>query len=178
MIKRCQETGINLQEIQFYPPWRGALILQAQQAYQLGLRTEYGIDYQLLRIAQSIPLPIIELEGSEAQIALLNQLPNQGVILLSDTLTHWNTNAQLLQALMASWISPSSNTTQIEFPATFSKSLFELLIAQRNQAWLKKLIALPSGHYVVTVGALHLYGEENLPELLYSYRQKKHPWYK
>jgi uncharacterized protein YbaP (TraB family) len=37
---------------------------------------------------------------------------------------------------------------------------------QRNQRWRQDLTALPPGEYVVAVGALHLYGEGNLPDLL------------
>jgi hypothetical protein len=36
----------------------------------------------------------------------------------------------------------------------------------RNQQWREQLLALPSGRYLVAVGALHLYGDDNLPGLL------------
>jgi len=37
---------------------------------------------------------------------------------------------------------------------------------QRNLRWKQQLSDLPPGNYVVAVGALHLYGEGNLPDLL------------
>jgi len=37
---------------------------------------------------------------------------------------------------------------------------------QRNRQWCQFLRQLPPGRYVVAVGALHLYGEGNLPGLL------------
>ena len=37
---------------------------------------------------------------------------------------------------------------------------------ERNLAWRETLLALPPGRYVVAVGALHLYGEGNLPDML------------
>jgi uncharacterized protein YbaP (TraB family) len=43
----------------------------------------------------------MELEGTDSQIALLRQLPDDGLMLLDDTLTHWHTNARLLQVMMA-----------------------------------------------------------------------------
>lgn len=64
---------------------------------KLGLRAEYGIDYQLLQAAKQQHKPVIELEGAENQIAMLLQLPDNGLALLDDTLTHWHTNARLLQ---------------------------------------------------------------------------------
>jgi uncharacterized protein YbaP (TraB family) len=51
-------------------------------------------------------------------------------------------------------------------PSTFSESLYDVLMNARNQAWRETLHALPAGRYVVAVGALHLYGEGNLPSLL------------
>jgi uncharacterized protein YbaP (TraB family) len=51
--------------------------LQATQAQRLGLRGDYGIDYQLLNAARA-RMPIIELEGTDSQIALLRQLPDDG----------------------------------------------------------------------------------------------------
>lgn len=49
---------------------------------------------------------------------------------------------------------------------TFSQGLYDVLMIQRNKRWQQQLEQLPAGHYVVAVGALHLYGEGNLPELL------------
>lgn len=54
------------------------MVLQATQAQQLGLRAEYGIDYQLLKAAKQAHKPVIELEGSSSQIELLCQLPDNG----------------------------------------------------------------------------------------------------
>jgi uncharacterized protein YbaP (TraB family) len=53
------------------------MVLQATQAQRLGLRGDYGIDYQLLN-ARARRMPIIELEGTDSQIALLRQLPDDG----------------------------------------------------------------------------------------------------
>ncbi|MGL9734127.1 MAG: TraB/GumN family protein [Symbiopectobacterium sp.] len=39
-------------------------------------------------------------------------------------------------------------------------------MCQRNTSWRDHLQALPSGQYVVIVGALHLYGDNRLPSLL------------
>lgn len=47
------------------------------------LRAEYGIDYQLLQAAKQQHKPVIELEGAENQIAMLLQLPDKGLALLT-----------------------------------------------------------------------------------------------
>ena len=107
---------------------------------------------------------MIELEGAENQIAMLLQLPDKGLALLDDTLTHWHTNARLLQQMMSWWLNAPPQNNDITLPNTFSQSLYDVLMHQRNLAWRDKLRAMPPGRYVVAVGALHLYGEGNLPQ--------------
>ncbi len=142
------------------------MVMQATQAQKLGLRPDYGIDYQLLQAARQASLPIQELEGASSQIELLLQLPDNGLALLEDTLTHWHTNARLLQVMIGWWLEQPPTDRNSPLPNTFSQSLYDVLMVQRNQAWRDTLLALPPGRYVVAVGALHLYGEGNLPQML------------
>lgn len=164
--KVSAELGISPSLFSTQPLWQIAMILQATQAQQLGLRAEYGIDYQLLKQAKQVQKPVIELEGAASQIDLLCQLPDNGLALLDDTLTHWHTNARLLQQMMGWWLKMPPQNNDLTLPNTFSQSLYDVLMHQRNVAWRDRLNALPAGHYVVAVGALHLYGEGNLPEML------------
>ncbi|MGL5699440.1 MAG: TraB/GumN family protein [Kluyvera sp.] len=164
--KRATEQGLSLARFDSQPLWQIAMVLQATQAQRLGLRPDYGIDYQLLQAAHETALPVRELEGADNQISLLLQLPDGGMALLDDTLTHWHTNARLLQVMIGWWLQqPPSNGTE-SLPNTFSQSLYDVLMVQRNEAWRDALLALPPGRYVVAVGALHLYGEGNLPQML------------
>ncbi|KKF67152.1 hypothetical protein XU19_23970, partial [Vibrio parahaemolyticus] len=78
-----------------HPLWLIAMVLQAAQAQQWGVRPEYGIDYQLLQAATKAEHPVIALEGAARQTALLCEPPANGVPLLEDTLPHWHTTARL-----------------------------------------------------------------------------------
>ena len=78
----------------------------------------------------------------------------------------WHTNARLLQQMMSWWLNAPPQNNDITLPNTFSQSLYDVLMHQRNLAWRDKLRAMPPGRYVVAVGALHLYGEGNLPQML------------
>ncbi|MBM3069750.1 TraB/GumN family protein [Lelliottia sp. RWM.1] len=162
----ADELGLSISMLETQPLWQIAMVLQATQAQRLGLRGEYGVDYQLLNAARARNLPIIELEGAQSQVALLRQLPEDGLPLLDDTLTHWHTNARLLQVMVSWWLDTPPTNGKPELPATFSQSLYDVLMNERNLAWRHTLHALPAGNYVVAVGALHLYGEGNLPSLL------------
>ena len=160
LTRVADETGVSLSMIDTLPLWQIAMVLQATQAQRLGLRGDYGIDYQLLNAARARSLPVIELEGTDSQIALLRQLPDDGLMLLDDTLT------RLLQTMIGWWLDAPPEDGKLALPSTFSESLYDVLMNARNKAWRQTLHALPAGHYVVAVGALHLYGEGNLPSLL------------
>lgn len=163
----CEELSIDRERIDTLPAWQVALMLQAQQAQRLGLRADCGIDYQLLQAAREQQKKVIELEGPDTQLALLKSLPDNGLPLLEDTLMHWQTNARLLQTMVSWWLeAPPDSAGKLALPSTFSNSLNDLLMHQRNRQWCQFLRQLPPGRYVVAVGALHLYGEGNLPELL------------
>ncbi|MES0265602.1 TraB/GumN family protein [Citrobacter sedlakii] len=164
--RATDELGISPSLFSTQPLWQIAMVLQATQAQQLGLRPEYGIDYQLLQAAKNAQIPVIELEGAASQITLLSELPDNGLALLDDTLTHWHTNARLLQQMMSWWLKTPPQDNALTLPNTFSESLYDVLMHQRNLAWRDRLAALPAGRYVVAVGALHLYGEGNLPALM------------
>lgn len=166
LCKLCDDLGIDSRIISPLPAWQVALILQAQQAQQLGLRPEYGIDYQLLQAAHRHHLQITELEGPQLQLDLLAALPQGGQSLLEDTLIHWHTNARLLQTLISWWLDASPVNGGTPLPSPFRSTLNDLLMLQRNARWSQHLRQLPPGNYVVAVGALHLYGEHNLVELL------------
>ncbi|MEM6160639.1 TraB/GumN family protein [Erwinia sp. P6884] len=162
----CGEVAIAPEAADRLPAWQVALMLQAQQAQRLGLRADYGIDYQLLKAARAQQKPVIELEGPETQLALLRALPDNGLSLLQDTFRHWNTNARLLQTMIGWWLESPPTARQTVLPGTFNSALNDVLMLQRNREWNLALRALKPGNYVVAVGALHLYGEGNLPGLL------------
>ena len=167
LLKRCSENEVLQATIEHLPAWQIALILQSRQAQRLGLRPEYGIDYQLLQAAKSMGKPVIELEGASTQLALLTQLPDDGLALLSDSLQHWHTNARLLQTMISWWVEgpPRGDLPVGILPSTFSSALNDTLIRQRNLEWKQQLSRLSAGRYLAAVGALHLYGEDNLPAM-------------
>ncbi|AOM42564.1 TraB/GumN family protein [Xenorhabdus hominickii] len=162
----CREIHHSIEQFNPLPSWQVALILQAVQAQYLGLRPQYGIDYQLLNSAKAINKPIIELEGADTQLNLLTNLPNGGLSLLEDTLTHWHTNARALQTMISWWMNYRIDQKEQILPMTFCEEIYQTLMTERNRQWSKQLHTLPAGKYLVAVGALHLHGENNLRQLL------------
>ncbi|MBV4413907.1 TraB/GumN family protein [Enterobacteriaceae bacterium YMB-R22] len=164
--RHLQALALDVGSIDNLPYWQIALMLQAQQAQRLGLRPDYGIDFQLLQSAHLRQKHVIELEGAQSQVDLLKALPDGGLTLLNDTLEHWHTNARLLQTMVSWWLESTPGIQHATLPNTFSGELYDVMMTQRNYRWRDFLRTLPPGRYVVAVGALHLYGEDSLPELL------------
>ncbi len=75
---RAGELGLSVGLFDSQPLWQVAMVLQATQAQKLGLRPDYGIDYQLLMAARESNITVMELEGADSQIALLRDLPDGG----------------------------------------------------------------------------------------------------
>lgn len=164
--QRINELGLSPEIFSHLPPWQVAIVLQNYQAQQLGLRSVYGIDHQMIQAAKQSAVPVQELEGLESQLTLLKSLPDQGRGLLEDSLSHWHTNARQLQLMISWWQETAPRQKTEALPATFNHELYDVLMCQRNHRWRNMLEALPPGRYVVAVGALHIYGEGNLPALL------------
>ncbi|MDC9594622.1 TraB/GumN family protein [Xenorhabdus sp. IM139775] len=162
----CREIQHPATLLNSLPSWQIALILQAAQAQYLGLHPQYGIDCQLLNSAKAINKPVIELEGTDAQVNLLINLPNGGLALLEDTITHWHANARALQTMISWWMNYKPEKPDQVLPMTFCEEIYQTLMTKRNRQWSEQLDNLPAGKYLVAVGALHLHGENNLRQML------------
>lgn len=127
------------------PLWQIAMVLQATQAQRLGLRPDYGIDYQLLQAAREMSLPVQELEGAKHQLELLCDLPDGGMALLDDTLTHWHTNARLLQVMIGWWLEQPPTSVGASLPRTFSQPLYDVLMVKRNEALARRAAGTAAG---------------------------------
>ncbi|AWH87813.1 TraB/GumN family protein [Limnobaculum parvum] len=161
-----QQLKLDIKHIATESGWQAALVLQNTQAQQFGLQGEYGIDYQVIRAANQHAIPIIELEGAQKQLNLLEQLPNNGIPLLQDSLEHWQDNELLMQIMVGWWLNQHASNETLSLPYGMGGDLYNLLVTDRNRQWKQHLLALPKGKYVVVVGALHLFGEHNLLQLL------------
>lgn len=166
LTARCQSLGLIVESINNKPGWHAALVLQAMQANQNGLQSENGIDYQAIQTAYRMGTPVIELEGAARQMQLLDLIPDNGIPLLQDTLAHWQDNDRMMQIMIDWWLKAKPKQNDFTLPYGMGGELYNLLITGRNNRWDQQLRSQPKGNYVVVVGALHLYGENNLPDLL------------
>ncbi|WP_413110669.1 TraB/GumN family protein [Thaumasiovibrio sp. DFM-14] len=150
------------------PPWLTALQLQLHQAQQAGLRPEWGIDIQVLQSAHAQAVPIIELEGIEQQMALLSQLPENGLPLLLHTLEEWQPMQEMVRCMSDAWQAGDlAAFERLLDDSRIDNDTDNALIYQRNRHWSEQLKGhIAPGHYLVVVGMLHMVGPQGLPSLL------------
>lgn len=156
---KLQKFNLTHLDIHSLFPWHLALILQSHQAIQLGLSPNYGIESQILSFAKSLNKPIIELEGQQNQLLLLQDLEQDGVELLEETIENWQDNADLLRKMIDWWLGNCPSET---FLSTVPKVTEKYLLEARNKLWANKMSKLEDGNYLVAVGALHLFSQHNL----------------
>ncbi|MDV5170835.1 TraB/GumN family protein [Photobacterium rosenbergii] len=163
-------AGLSSSPLLSSPPWLAAISLQMKMAEQAGLSPNRGVDITLLKRAQASQLPILELESVEKQLRLMEQLDDHGKNLLMVTVNEWDKMTNQLTCLISAW--QAGDQTQLD--SLFDESQYNddtdaALIVDRNRDWATKLIEDPAfqrGKFLIVVGAMHLLGEEGLPELL------------
>lgn len=164
----AQEINLPFSSLLNMPPWQTSIALQMSQINALKLKQALGIDQYYLLKSQKWTIPVIGFETVQEQINLLAHAGENGMSLLSDTLTHWQWSKQMLPCIIEAWAAGDSQTmTQILETQTddgFEKKLLE----DRNHRWIEQMTQAartPPGNYVVVVGALHLYAKEGILRL-------------
>lgn len=182
--------GLPLAAITHLQPWLVTMLLTNLQVQQLGYSSAYGVESYLLQ-RKAATATIGELEGLEQQLALLQSVDQEA--LLRYSLEGLDQAASQLEALLAAWrcgdhallqellfegvasgvaddrpaAGPSDPRST---PAAAPREvLLSRLFTERNRHMadgIARLLDTGDGDYLVTVGAGHLLGEQNVLQLL------------
>ena len=158
-----------------FRPWVVEMFLDLNDAKVAGMRAEHGIDLRLVKRGKSQGKKQIGLEQLDEQIGFLSSDPLdvQAKRLkknLSDRRSKPNEAAEQTEKLLRNWVDGDVNELSNDF-AKFREEdpvLFDRIGKQRNHNWLAKLkphLAKPQTVFV-TVGTLHLLGDNGLVKLL------------
>jgi uncharacterized protein YbaP (TraB family) len=168
---RAAELDLPLEMLERTEPWLAAITVEQLALSRIGFNPSYGVEMHLLRKATSDGKEILGFESVEQQLAYLDGLSLDAQRdLLMQTLAESAAIQDLMDDLILAWRSGDIDyleRTLLEDVSGYPE-LYDTIVASRNRLWVDTIDALLEQRedYLVVVGALHLVGEDGVPQLL------------
>lgn len=170
------KASIPLELLAQTEPWLAAITIEQLMLTRIGFDPAFGVENHLMERAISDQKEILGLETMRQQLELLDGLPVavQRALLLQTLEEGLEIQAQM-DMLIAAWRNGDIATLEANILQDMQAQpvLYEELVVARNKNWVKQIELLleDSDDYLIIVGALHLVGQDGVPELL---RQRGH----
>ena len=154
-------------------PWLAAITVEMMMFYRIGFNPMLGVEMQLVSKAARDGKPIEGLETVEEQTAFLDGLSidTQRDMLLQ-TLEESANIEESIDEIIHAWRHGDIEALESGLLQDLEKNqeLNEALVNRRNRRWVAQISELldDDDDYLIIVGALHLVGEQGVPELLAS----------
>jgi uncharacterized protein YbaP (TraB family) len=167
----ASKVGVAMATLEKLRPWLASITITAEAIKKAGYDGT-GVDLQLARAAVQDGIPVHGLETGKEQIAFLSSLPEQEeVAMLLQSAHELDTGPALFARMFGAWYAGDRSTLEdllVESMGQSDPDLVDRLLGDRNKAWADRFeeIIGPPGERVVAVGAAHLVGKDNLPDLL------------
>ena len=170
-LARAAELELPLDMLDRTEPWLAAITVEQLALARIGFNPSYGIEMHLLRRALSDNKEILGFESVEQQLAYLDGLSLDAQrALLMQTLTESAGIREIMDDLILAWRSGDIDYLEQTLLDDVSgyPELYETIVVSRNRLWVDTIEALleQEEDYLVVVGALHLVGEDGVPQLL------------
>ena len=165
------ELDIPLDMLERTEPWFAAITVEQLALTRIGFSPSYGVEMHLLQKASTDGKTILGLESVEQQLGYLDGLSlGAQRDLLMQTLTESAGIREIMDDLISAWRSGDIDyLEQTLLDDVYGHpELYETIVASRNRLWADTIDELleQGEDYMVVVGALHLVGEDGLPQLL------------
>ena len=152
-------------------PWFAAINVEMMMLMRIGFDPMQGIEYHLSGLAAGDNKEILGLETTREQLEILDNLSAEAQReMLIQTLSDSMDIADAMNDMVNAW-----RYGDIEFLADSLlddmqdfEELHDAIVVQRNKNWVEEIQELleKDDDYLIIVGALHLVGEEGVPNLL------------
>lgn len=152
-------------------PWLAAITVEMMILYRSGFNPMLGVEMQMTSRAVEDGKPIEGLERIDEQLAFLDGLSLQAQRdMLIQTLEDSASMADSINDMVRAWRFGDTQTLESELLDSLAehRELHETIVKNRNVRWASQIRELldDTDDYLVIVGALHLVGEEGVPNLL------------
>ncbi len=152
-------------------PWLAAITIEQLALARAGFTPLYGIEMYMSNKAAQDGKTIHGFESVDEQLRFLDGLSIDAQrTLLMQVLVTGSTIESSMDEIISAWrhgdVRYLQDTLLAEIAA--DPDLYQTLIANRNRRWADRIGALLNDRndYLVIVGALHLVGDDGVPELL------------
>lgn len=154
-------------------PWYAAITIEQLALARIGFNPIYGIEMHMMTKATRDGKAIHGFESVEEQLALLDGLSLEAQReLLMQTLAEGANIRSVMDDLIGAWRAGDIDYMEENLLAEVANfpELYETIVAGRNRRWVDTIDKLlkDEDDYLVIVGALHLVGEDGVPQLLES----------
>ena len=167
----AEEQNIPLHMLLKVEPWYAAVTVEVIALSRIGFNPTLGIESWVTNKAANDGKEIEGLETAEEQISILDGLsPTAQREMLLSSLEESATLDELMDLLIAAWRQGDIALLEAEMlkPMLEYEELYEAILVERNNRWMDRIVALldDDEDYLVVVGALHLIGEDGVPQQL------------
>jgi len=154
-------------------PWFAAITVEQLALTRIGFNPMYGIEMHMMAKAIQDGKTIQGFESVEEQLEFLDGLSLEAQRdLLMQTLAEGANIRDIMDRLIAAWRIGDIAYMEENLLADIANypELYESIVADRNRNWANTIDKLlgDDEDYLVIVGALHLIGEDGVPQLLES----------
>jgi uncharacterized protein len=171
VVAAAAKHGLPASGMRQLQPWLAALTLTQLQVKSQGFDLQNGAELQLYRLIQRDKARVAGLETIEKQIGFFADLPlDQQVDMVKESLDEADESSKLLGQMINAWTTgdESALDTLLTDKLKDYPNLYDVLMRQRNRAWLGQLTTLlqKRGTSLVAVGTAHLIGDDSVVALL------------
>ena len=152
-------------------PWYAAVNVELMMLMRIGFNPMHGIEFHLTEFARRDNKEIFGLETTRQQLEYLDNLsPESQRNMLIQTLSDSMELDRVMDELITAWrygdIAFLEDTLLGDMQEF--EELHQTIVVNRNRNWADKIqdLLTEQDNYLIIVGALHLVGEEGVPNLL------------
>ena len=173
LVKFLKANNLSFKQFRKYKPWFAAMMIEAYGTLKMGFDAQYGID-KFFKNRGRDEKEILELEGAQFQIDLLDSLTNEEQEeMLKTAIGRATSDEGIWDQILRVWLEGDAEKLEEmileEFgDGTKMSSIGEKLLLNRNKGMVEKIEGYieTGGKYFVVVGAGHIVGKKGIVDLL------------
>ena len=152
-------------------PWYAAINVEMMMLMRIGFNPTHGIEFHLAEIASRDNKEIFGLETTRQQLEILDRLslPSQRELLIQ-TLSDSAELSEVMDDMVDAWRYGDIEFLEKSLLADMQEfdELHQAIVVDRNRNWVVRIEDLlrEKDDYLIIVGALHLVGDQGVPNLL------------